>query len=128
MGGKGEGCTLTLTLLRRQWAGDAGPFRPCWSGPRPAASPRGGDVGGMPVEGGGSSSPDDADGPASHLGSRHLTARRRSGRRVREEVVVVVGDIGGALVALATVDPVPWARAQMAFTLAFHIILVPLGV
>ena len=25
-------------------------------------------------------------------------------------------------------DPVPWARAQMAFTLAFHIILVPLGV
>jgi cytochrome d ubiquinol oxidase subunit I len=43
-------------------------------------------------------------------------------------VVVVVGDIGGALVALATVDPVPWARAQMAFTLAFHIILVPLGV
>jgi cytochrome d ubiquinol oxidase subunit I len=29
---------------------------------------------------------------------------------------------------LAVVDPVPWARAQMAFTLAFHIILVPLGV
>lgn len=26
------------------------------------------------------------------------------------------------------IDPVPWARAQMAFTLAFHIILVPLGV
>jgi cytochrome d ubiquinol oxidase subunit I len=26
------------------------------------------------------------------------------------------------------VDPVPWARAQMAFTLASHIILVPLGV
>ena len=26
------------------------------------------------------------------------------------------------------VDPVPWARAQMAFTLAVHIILVPLGV
>ena len=26
------------------------------------------------------------------------------------------------------VDPVPWARAQMAFTLATHIILVPLGV
>ena len=25
-------------------------------------------------------------------------------------------------------NPVPWARAQMAFTLAFHIILVPLGV
>jgi cytochrome bd ubiquinol oxidase subunit I len=30
-------------------------------------------------------------------------------------------------VVLAT-DPVPWARAQMAFTLATHIILVPLGV
>jgi len=26
------------------------------------------------------------------------------------------------------VDPVPWARAQMAFTLAVHIVLVPLGV
>jgi cytochrome bd ubiquinol oxidase subunit I len=26
------------------------------------------------------------------------------------------------------VDPVPWARSQMAFTLAFHIVLVPLGV
>jgi cytochrome bd ubiquinol oxidase subunit I len=32
------------------------------------------------------------------------------------------------LVAIADVDPVPWARAQMAFTLACHIILVPLGV
>jgi cytochrome bd ubiquinol oxidase subunit I len=30
--------------------------------------------------------------------------------------------------AILAVDPVPWARAQMAFTLAFHIILVPLGV
>jgi cytochrome d ubiquinol oxidase subunit I len=30
--------------------------------------------------------------------------------------------------ALPGVDPVPWARSQMAFTLAFHIILVPLGV
>lgn len=29
---------------------------------------------------------------------------------------------------LLAVDPVPWARAQMAFTLAFHIILVPVGV
>src|SRR4029434_7836485 len=29
---------------------------------------------------------------------------------------------------LAAIDPVPWARAQMAFTLASHIILVPLGV
>jgi cytochrome d ubiquinol oxidase subunit I len=32
---------------------------------------------------------------------------------------------GGSILAL---DPVPWARAQMAFTLACHIILVPLGV
>jgi cytochrome d ubiquinol oxidase subunit I len=32
------------------------------------------------------------------------------------------------LVPLLAVDPVPWARAQMAFTLAVHIILVPLGV
>jgi len=29
---------------------------------------------------------------------------------------------------LGAVNPVPWARAQMAFTLASHIILVPLGV
>ena len=32
------------------------------------------------------------------------------------------------IAVLAAVDPVPWARAQMAFTLMFHIILVPLGV
>ena len=32
------------------------------------------------------------------------------------------------LAGVASVDPVPWARAQMAFTLACHIILVPLGV
>ena len=32
------------------------------------------------------------------------------------------------LAPLLAVNPVPWARAQMAFTLAFHIILVPLGV
>ena len=31
------------------------------------------------------------------------------------------------LIAL-DVDPVKWARSQMAFTLGFHIILVPLGV
>ena len=30
--------------------------------------------------------------------------------------------------SLLAVDPLPWARSQMAFTLAFHIILVPLGV
>ena len=34
----------------------------------------------------------------------------------------------GDLLAVAAVNPVPWARSQMAFTLAFHIILVPLGV
>jgi cytochrome bd ubiquinol oxidase subunit I len=34
----------------------------------------------------------------------------------------------GGPALLAVVDPVPWARAQMAFTLGFHIILVPLGV
>jgi cytochrome bd ubiquinol oxidase subunit I len=32
------------------------------------------------------------------------------------------------LLVVAAVNPVPWARSQMAFTLAFHIILVPLGV
>ncbi len=32
------------------------------------------------------------------------------------------------LSSILAVDPVPWARAQMAFTLAFHIVLVPLGV
>ncbi|MGZ8764824.1 MAG: cytochrome ubiquinol oxidase subunit I [Acidimicrobiia bacterium] len=32
------------------------------------------------------------------------------------------------LAPLLAVNPVPWARAQMAFTLAFHIVLVPLGV
>jgi cytochrome d ubiquinol oxidase subunit I len=31
-------------------------------------------------------------------------------------------------VHVLAVNPVPWARAQMAFTLAMHIILVPLGV
>ncbi len=34
----------------------------------------------------------------------------------------------GLVASLLAVDPVPWSRAQMAFTLAFHIILVPLGV
>ena len=33
--------------------------------------------------------------------------------------------VGGHVLA---VDPVPWAQAQMAFTLASHIILVRLGV
>src|SRR6476659_8618037 len=35
---------------------------------------------------------------------------------------------GELLLPALTVNPVPWARAQMAFTLGFHIILVPLGV
>ncbi len=33
-----------------------------------------------------------------------------------------------ALDLVGAIDPVPWARSQMAFTLAVHIILVPLGV
>jgi cytochrome bd ubiquinol oxidase subunit I len=36
--------------------------------------------------------------------------------------------IAGLLQPILAVNPVPWARAQMALTLAFHIILVPLGV
>jgi cytochrome bd ubiquinol oxidase subunit I len=36
--------------------------------------------------------------------------------------------LSDALASVQAVDPVPWARSQMAFTLAFHIILVPLGV
>src|SRR4051794_14187429 len=36
--------------------------------------------------------------------------------------------VAGPLLAVLAVDPVPWARSQMAFTLGFHIILVPLGV
>src|SRR3954462_6305259 len=33
-----------------------------------------------------------------------------------------------AFTTILAVDPIPWARSQMAFTLAAHIILVPLGV
>ena len=40
---------------------------------------------------------------------------------------MALAHVAAPLVALA-VDPVPWARAQMAFTLAVHIVLVPLGV
>jgi cytochrome d ubiquinol oxidase subunit I len=36
--------------------------------------------------------------------------------------------MSSGVLGLLAVDPVPWARAQMAFTLAAHIILVPLGV
>jgi cytochrome bd ubiquinol oxidase subunit I len=42
--------------------------------------------------------------------------------------VVVMTFAVDALAVIGAVDPVPWARAQMAFTLASHIILVPLGV
>jgi cytochrome d ubiquinol oxidase subunit I len=41
---------------------------------------------------------------------------------------VIVNAAAQVVVAISTADPVPWARSQMAFTLAFHIILVPLGV
>jgi len=44
------------------------------------------------------------------------------------ESMVGVTATSGALTAALAVDPVPWARAQMAFTLGCHIILVPLGV
>src|SRR3954470_15940707 len=36
--------------------------------------------------------------------------------------------MSNALISVLAVNPVPWARSQMAFTLAFHIVLVPLGV
>ena len=36
--------------------------------------------------------------------------------------------LNAVLAPIMEVDPVPWARSQMAFTLAFHIVLVPLGV
>jgi cytochrome d ubiquinol oxidase subunit I len=40
----------------------------------------------------------------------------------------MVSGLAEVFTPLMAVNPVPWARAQMAFTLAFHIILVPLGV
>jgi cytochrome bd ubiquinol oxidase subunit I len=40
----------------------------------------------------------------------------------------VVVNAAVQVLGAGSVDPVPWARSQMAFTLAFHIILVPLGV
>jgi cytochrome bd ubiquinol oxidase subunit I len=41
---------------------------------------------------------------------------------------MITGETMTSLAIAAAVNPVPWARAQMAFTLACHIILVPLGV
>jgi cytochrome bd ubiquinol oxidase subunit I len=46
----------------------------------------------------------------------------------RTKDVVIMTATLDTFAAIAAVDPVPWARAQMAFTLMFHIILVPLGV
>ena len=43
-------------------------------------------------------------------------------------MVDVVAALPVTALAVVDVDPVRWARSQMAFTLAFHIILVPLGV
>ncbi|WP_431836323.1 cytochrome ubiquinol oxidase subunit I [Cellulomonas sp. Y8] len=43
-------------------------------------------------------------------------------------MVLPVDQLAAAAAAVGAVDPVPWARSQMAFTLGFHIILVPLGV
>jgi cytochrome d ubiquinol oxidase subunit I len=43
-------------------------------------------------------------------------------------VVLPVDQLAAAAAAVSAIDPVPWARSQMAFTLGFHIILVPLGV
>src|SRR4051795_1764849 len=40
----------------------------------------------------------------------------------------MIGVVGGLSPTILAVNPVPWARSQMAFTLAFHIVLVPLGV
>src|SRR4051795_5586210 len=44
----------------------------------------------------------------------------------QEKPVVTAADMW--IAALPAIDPVPWARSQMAWTLGFHIILVPLGV
>src|SRR4026207_1773970 len=43
--------------------------------------------------------------------------------------MTMLPELTDALTSAAfAIDPAPWARSQMAFTLAFHIILVPLGV
>ena len=53
--------------------------------------------------------------------SRHIIADAGPGTNMLTDAVA-------SNVTVLAVDPVPWARSQMAFTLAFHIILVPLGV
>ncbi len=50
------------------------------------------------------------------LPDRHHDLRRRRDHALEPRAVILA------------VNPVPWARSQMAFTLAFHIVLVPLGV
>src|SRR6478752_5753727 len=52
--------------------------------------------------------------------------KRRQGTGARDGCTMT--GVTGFLQPLLGVDPVGWSRAQMAFTLAFHIILVPLGV
>jgi cytochrome d ubiquinol oxidase subunit I len=49
-----------------------------------------------------------------------MSRHRNGDAKVRVMAPQLAGFVG--------VDPVPWARVQMAFTLACHIILVPLGV
>ena len=66
------------------------------------------------------------------LGSRSQPSTLRSGAppsRSGDEMSGGVAMIDPGFVhGVLAVNPVPWARAQMAFTLACHIILVPLGV
>ena len=62
--------------------------------------------------------------PGAH-GDGQRPARRRPPARPARDGMSALSLAGAHVLA---VDPVPWARAQMAFTLASHIILVPLGV
>src|SRR5829696_3502999 len=66
-------------------------------------------------------------GPSARLSGSDRRAWTCAAVDVLPEGSVIVTATLSALVPIV-VDPVPWARAQMAFTLAFHIILVPLGV
>src|SRR5215207_3404044 len=59
-------------------------------------------------------------------GRSHDPAPVRHCRRWCNAMTQAFSDLWGPV--LLQVNPVPWARAQMAFTLMFHIILVPLGV
>ena len=77
-------------------------------------------------------SPDD-DRPVHPVAGPGLIDRVRSARANAHSSVcgktrTMLSQFGEVLTPLLAVNPVPWARAQMAFTLAFHIILVPLGV